>query len=336
MRKPTHISPEFETDMQSYNTRLRKSSLPAPPSPSGWLDIHTHFFPPRPASEDEHLVAALRDAHFMVTSPPRFNPTELLAYSDRAGIAMQMLSNIPPTTAALRASTDFGLSVVQAHPRRFGLLAALPTDEPAEAVRNGVGLGDERLRVVWEDLNRREEVVFVHPDAYTRGRDGRPSALIDVAFDTARTITDMLYNRVFLKFPDIKWVFAHCGGAFPALSGRVALLGAESWVLNAKGVTREDLQEQMARIHVDTAAAAGTGVEPAIKMTGIHHVVYGADCGVPCSTEATIEENRRIVRNISEKVTGDGEFLGMNGFDLFPAAKMRVIGITSRDVGRQK
>ena len=179
MRKPTHISPEFETDMQSYNTRLRKSSLPAPPSPSGWLDIHTHFFPPRPASEDEHLVAALRDAHFMVTSPPRFNPTELLAYGDRAGIAMQMLSNIPPTTAALRASTDFGLSVVQAHPRRFGLLAALPTDEPAEAVReiermkpvaaaagggghadvlpdgfavttvrNGVGLGDERLRVV--------------------------------------------------------------------------------------------------------------------------------------------------------------------------------------------
>ncbi|KAI1246376.1 hypothetical protein MGN70_013275 [Eutypa lata] len=296
------------------------SSLPAPPSPSGWLDIHTHFFPPRPASEDEHLVAALRDAHFM--RPRRHRHANAIEHTADNGRSTRV--------------KYFGLTVVQAHPRRFGLLAALPTDEPAEAVRNGVGLGDERLRVVWEDLNRREEVVFVHPDAYTRGRDGRPSALIDVAFDTARTITDMLYNRVFLKFPDIKWVFAHCGGAFPALSGRVALLGAESWVLNAKGVTREDLQEQMARIHVDTAAAAGTGVEPAIKMTGIHHVVYGADCGVPCSTEATIEENRRIVRNISEKVTGDGEFLGMNGFDLFPAAKMRVIGITSRDVGRQK
>ncbi|RYP16752.1 hypothetical protein DL765_004929 [Monosporascus sp. GIB2] len=327
--------------------------MPSPPAPapSGWLDIHTHFFPPRPASEDERLVAALRDAHFMVTSPPRFSPAELLAYCDRAGIAMQMLSNIPPTTAALRASNDFGASVVRAHPRRFGLLAALPTDEPGDAVReiervkpaggtrgdgdvlpdgfavttvrNGTRLGDESLRPVWEELDRRGEVVFVHPNAYARGQDGRPSALVDVAFDTARTITDMLYNRVFLDFPHIKWVFAHCGGAFPALSGRVILLGAESWVPNPKGITREELQEQMARIYVDTAATAQTGMEPAIKMTGIEHVVYGADCGVPCSTEATMEENRRTVRAIAEKVTGDPEFVGMNGFDLFPAARMR-------------
>lgn len=95
---------------------------------------------------------------------------------------------------------------------------------------------------------------------------------------------------------------------------------------NDKGVTREDLQEQMTRIYVDTAAAAGTGMEPAIKMTGIHHVVYGADCGVPCSTEATMEENRRTVRDIAEKVTGDGKFVGMNGFDLFPAARLRATG----------
>lgn len=85
----------------------------------------------------------------MVESPPRFSPADLLAYSDRAGVAMQMLSNIPPTTAALRASNDYGASVVREHPSRFGLLAALPTDEPEEAVREiqrvkpeGGGVGD--------------------------------------------------------------------------------------------------------------------------------------------------------------------------------------------------
>jgi predicted TIM-barrel fold metal-dependent hydrolase len=323
------------------------------PTPDGWLDIHCHFFPPRPESDDESLVKALRDAHFMISDAPRFSPSDLMAYCDRAGIAMQMLSNTPPTSAAIRASNDYGLSIVRIYPSRFGLLAALPTDEPDECVReiarvkpltstaeaeiqpdgfavttrrNGVALGDERLRPVWEELDRRAEVVFVHPNAYAKGEDGRPSALVDVAFDTARVVTDMLYQRVFLDFPRIRWVFAHCGGAFPALSGRVLLLGAESWVPNPKRVTREALQEQISRLYVDTAATAATGLEPAIKMTGIEHVVYGADCGVPCSTEATMEENRATVRTIAEKVQGDGEFIGMNGFELFPAAKARATG----------
>ncbi|GAW16317.1 hypothetical protein ANO14919_057420 [Xylariales sp. No.14919] len=327
--------------------------MAAATKPSGWLDIHAHYFVPRPESADVELVTALRDIHFMVTKAPRFEPAEAIAYCDRAGIAMQMLSNLPPTTEALRASNDFGASVVKDNPKRFGLLAALPTDEPEEAVqeihrvkpldrpqkpgyiapdgfavttkRNGVQLGDERLRPIWEELNRRSEVVFVHPNAYARGEDGRPAALIDVAFDTARTITSMLYNRVFLGFPQIKWVFAHCGGAFPALSGRVLLLGTEAWVPNAKGVTREELNEQMSRLYLDTAATAATGMEPAVKMTGIEHIVYGEDCGVPCSTEATMEENRAVVKLISNSLTGDEDAVGMNGFELFPAARMRAM-----------
>ncbi|KAI1267304.1 hypothetical protein F5Y18DRAFT_379825 [Xylariaceae sp. FL1019] len=322
--------------------------------PPGWLDIHAHFFVPRPVSEDETVVASLCDAHFMVSEAPRFNATEMIAYCDRAGIAMQMLSNIPMTSAALRASNDYGTSIVKENPARFGLLAALPTDEPEEALReihrmkpldalwengnvvpdgfavttnrNDVQLGDPRLRPVWKELDSRGEVVFVHPNAYLRGQDGRPSALIDVAFDTARTITDMLYNRVFLDFPQIKWVFAHCGGAFPALSGRVLLLGAQSWVPNHHRVTKEDLQAQMRSLYVDAAATADTGMEPAIRMTGIEHVVYGADCGVPCSTEATMEENRHAVRDMAKKVKGDGDFVGMNGFNLFPAARLRALG----------
>ncbi|KAI1339737.1 hypothetical protein F5Y15DRAFT_423613 [Xylariaceae sp. FL0016] len=329
-------------------------SMGVMPEPSGWLDIHTHYFVPRPASSDAELIAALRDAHFMITEPPRFEPDALIAYCDRAGIAMQMLSNIPPTTAAIQASNDFGADIVRSNPKRFGLLAALPTDEPQEALReiqrvkplgeggqdpgriapdgfavttrrNEVQLGDEQLRPVWAELDRRGEVVFVHPNAYARGEDGRPSALVDVAFDTARTITHMLYSRVFLDFPRIRWVFAHCGGAFPALSGRVSLLGAESWVPNAKGVTREELRAQMSRLYVDTAATAATGMEPAVKMAGIEHVVYGADCGVPCSTVATMEENRGVVRDIAKRLTGNGDAVGMNGFNMFPAAKKRAV-----------
>ncbi|CRG89241.1 hypothetical protein PISL3812_06277 [Talaromyces islandicus] len=314
--------------------------------PHGWLDIHGHFSVPRTSAEDAAVVKAFRDNHFMLSDAPRFNAEETLAYNDRAGVSMQMLSNLPPTTDKLKKSNDFGLSIVGQYPSRFGLLAALPTDYPDEAleeitrmrnqedtiqpdgfavttVRNGVSLGDEQLRPVWEELNNRKEVVFVHPNAYVRGQDGRPSALIDVAFDTARTITKMLYNRVFLDFPKITWVFAHSGGAFPALSGRVMLLGLEPWVPNEARVTKEEMRDQMSRIYMDTAATAATGMEPAVKMAGIEHIVYGADCGVPCLTEATMEENREYVIAIAQKITGNSNFVGKKGFDLFPNAKAR-------------
>lgn len=310
---------------------------------SGWLDIHGHFFLPRSEAEDAELLKALNSAHFMVSEAPHFVPDEILAYNDRAGIAMQMLSYIPPTTSKLRQANDYGLSLVKQYPSRFGLLAALPTDEPEDTLeeiqrmrsqslqpdgfavttkRGEIGLGQYCLRPVWEELNKRKEVVFVHPNAYVRGQDGRPSPLIDVAFDTTRTITDMVYNRVFLDFPQIKWVFAHCGGAFPTLSGRILLLGTESWVPNHNGLTKDDIWKQISSIYVDTAATAETGLEPALKMTGIEHVVYGADCGVPCSTEDTMEENREAVKAIAGR-HGDSEVVGMNGFELFPNAKAR-------------
>ncbi|CAI6049915.1 unnamed protein product [Clonostachys chloroleuca] len=309
----------------------------------GWLDIHGHFFLPQTAAEDVEFVKASHAAHFMISEAPQFKPDKMLAYNDAAGVGMQMLSYIPLTTRKLQQANDFGLSIVQKYPSRFGLLAALPTDEPGEALkeigrmrsqllqadgfavttmRGGIGLGHESLRPVWAELNKRGEVIFVHPNAYLKGQDGRPSPLIDVAFDTARTITDMIYSRVFLDFPEIKWVFSHCAGAFPALSGRVLLLGTESWVPNHKGIKTDDIKKQISSIYVDTAASAETGMEPAVRMVGIEHVVYGADCGVPCSTERTMEENKEAVRMIAKKY-GDSEQVGMNGFKLFPYAEMR-------------
>lgn len=33
-----------------------------------------------------------------------------------------------------------------------------------------------------------------------------------------------------------------------------------------------------------------------MNMTGVDHIVYGADCGVTCSTAATMEENREAFK----------------------------------------
>lgn len=148
-----------------------------------------------------------------------------------------MLSYIPQSSLEkLKEANTYAVSLVSKYPSRFGLLAALPTDDPelclseikrttstfeipadgfaVTTVHKGVGLGDPRLEPVWDVLNSRKAVVHIHPNAYAAPTNGRPSPLIEVAFDTARTVVDMLYNDVFRRYSDIKFVLAHCGSCF--------------------------------------------------------------------------------------------------------------------------
>ncbi|EED21370.1 C6 transcription factor, putative [Talaromyces stipitatus ATCC 10500] len=315
-----------------------------------WLDIHGHFYPPQAPGEAEALAQSMRDACFMVNGPVTWDVQSILDYNDRANIQMQMLSYIPQNSPEkLIAANTYAAAVVKEYPDRFGLLGALPTDDPdlclkeierlsttlipadgfaTSTVYNGVGLSDSHLDPVWEVLNARKAVVHIHPNAYAGPSHGRPSPLIEVAFDTARTCVDMLYKGVFRRYPEIKFVLGHCGGALPVLSGRLSLLGTESWVPNPNNLTREEIEKQLRGLYVDTAATAKTGLPPAVQMVGVEHVIYGADCGVPCSTEQTMEENKADVLRWE---SSNGVFKGMimtNGWHLFPQAAIRA-GIES-------
>lgn len=312
-----------------------------------WLDIHGHFYLPQTEEESEAMVRAFRDACFMINGPVRWNVDEVLSYNDSANIRMQMLSYIPQSLKKLEAANSYGASIVQRYPDRFGLLVALPTDDASNClaeihrmapesnsgfqpdgfatttVYNGVSLGDPRLDPVWELLNLRQAVVHVHPNAYAPPLNGRPAPLIEVAFDTARTVVDMLFNGVFRRYPDIKFVLGHCGGALPVLSGRLSLLGTQEWVPNPHGITRNEIEQQLSQLFVDTGATAKTGLAPAVKMVGIEHIIYGSDCGVPCSTNETMEENKMDVLEF-EAAHGftEGGILA-NGWTLFPHAAER-------------
>jgi len=311
----------------------------------GWIDVHAHFSPPRPPGlDDETIVQFMSAACWCVDEPPAWSVETTLAYMDRTGIQMQMLSNIPKDLELLRQSNDFGAGLVAEHPDRFGLLAALPTDDPDAALAeieraeeelhpdgyavtcsyNDVDLGDERLEPVWAELARRRAVVFAHPDAYRLGEQGRPAALLDVAFETTRTFVDMLYAGVFRRHPDIRFVVAHCGAALPALSGRLQLLGHESWVPNPQKITPSEMGTHLRRLHLDTAATSPTALAAALSMTTPEQLVYGSDCGVACTTDATMDTNLAALLSYPhltpEQLTG----IGRRAFELFLKAAERV------------
>jgi 6-methylsalicylate decarboxylase len=100
-------------------------------------------------------------------------------------------------------------------------------------------------------------------------------AVVAAADDQALTITDMLYAAVFRRFPNIRFVVAHCGGGLPALSGRLLLLGLENWVPNPEKLTHSEMKAHLRRLSLDTAGTMPTGLAPALQMTTPDHIVYG-------------------------------------------------------------
>jgi predicted TIM-barrel fold metal-dependent hydrolase len=313
----------------------------------GWIDVHAHFSPPSTAEERNSRWQAMREARFLAPEPFHWTVEGTLDYMDRTGIAMQLLSNIPKTAAAVRASNDYGAELVAAHPTRFGLLAALPTDDPAAALAeierasaglgadgfavtcryNDVYLGDPRLEPMWAELDRRHATVFAHPDAYAPAVQGRPSPLLEVGFETVRTIVDLLYAGVLRRYPNVKLIVAHCGGAgaLPAAAGRLALLGADPWVPNPHGLTGAELVDHLARLYLDTAATGfPSSLAPALTMITPGHLVYGSDSGAPCSTEASMETSKQALLSFDGLTRRQREEVGRNALALFPAARGRL------------
>ena len=141
------------------------------------------------------------------------------------------------------------------HPGRFGLFASLPLNSVEGSLAeiaysldvlkaDGFGiatqygpawLGDPKFEPIFEELNRRKAVVYVHPaeapccTAQTLTYEQPPlsAAWMEFPTNTARTILSLWNAKTQRRLPDIKFIFSHGGGVMPMLLGRFA--GFNDW-----------------------------------------------------------------------------------------------------------
>ena len=174
------------------------------------------------------------------------------------------------------------VTIVREHPGRFGFFAVIaPPDIEGSLIEieyaldvlkaDGIALlsnyddrwlGDCEFRPIISELNRRNAVVFVHPTLAFEGRTlpGLRSQILEAPFDTTRTILSLLINGVLSSCPDIRFVFAHGGGALPYLAGRLATLTHGS-----DDMQREKFEEQLRRLYFDTALVMNVPAMAALR-----------------------------------------------------------------------
>jgi aminocarboxymuconate-semialdehyde decarboxylase len=185
---------------------------------------------------------------------------------------------------------------------------------------NGVYLGDAALEPVFEELEHRKTVVYVHPnpspDAVAHSL-GLPDNLLDFPTDTNRAVAQMHFTNRFARTPNVKYIFSHAGGSIPYLAARFAIIDEMGFITG--GEQRGSAANMFRRIYWDTALAAS---DPVLRMlrdvAGINQVLYGTDFPY-LRRDLAINSEQRILQSSDLNEPERQAILGGNASRLFPA-----------------
>ena len=143
-----------------------------------------------------------------------------------------------------RIVNDSFASIAAEYRGQFLGIATLPLCDPAASARelerafrqhgfcgamifsniNGVALHDDRFLPVWEAANDLGAVIHIHPTApvgVEAMTDYWLTALVGFPLDTTLAAAGLVFHGVVERFPKIRWVLGHLGGAIPYLVERL-------------------------------------------------------------------------------------------------------------------
>jgi 6-methylsalicylate decarboxylase len=181
---------------------------------------------------------------------------------NKHGVATAVLSLSTPgvwfgDVAAARSSArrcnDYAATLAKDHPGRFGLFSVVPLPDTEGSLRemeyaldvlkaDGIGLltsyddkwvGDVSYQPVFEELNRRKAVAFVHPTTPNCCRTLMPEIspiTAEVPQDTTRAVMSLLFSGALTRFKDIRFIFCHAGGSVPVVAARMTQYGPKDLI----------------------------------------------------------------------------------------------------------
>jgi 6-methylsalicylate decarboxylase len=303
----------------------------AEPRPVRRIDVHHHPYP------QAYLREVARKGR-VIPGTADWSVDKALADMDAAGVKTAMLSIANPgvwfndqdfTTGLARLCNNEMAALRDQHDC-FGLLATLPLPDMDASLReaayaldtlkaDGIGLftnyggtwlGDRAFWPLFDELNRRKTVVYTHPTAAPCCGNlvaGVADNIVEYGADTTRAIASLVFSGANARWPDLRFIFSHAGGAMPFLIERFDVAVANPLV--AKNVPH-GMRAALAAYYYDTAQASNPIAMGALsQVTDASHILFGTDypfrtstehvagmaaAGLPPSTVTAIEESNAL------------------------------------------
>jgi predicted TIM-barrel fold metal-dependent hydrolase len=316
------------------------------------IDLHQHFFPAGGFGAED--LRRLEDETGWRFPPENFpwSPEKSLRFMDHLGIetAILSLTGSPGGDGVGAANRQFARllnttahQAVIDHPGRFGFFANLPIPSDTEAALDelshaldvlgaaGVNLtssygrcdqaryvGHDVFDPIWEELDRRSAVVFLHGD-HTPSSNRYPSRLVpipvgEVPNETYKAAADLVTRGKKRRYANVRIVLAHSGGSTPFLAGRVAglahYLGSE--------LSPEEMIEDFRGFYYETALSGfETNLVALENFVEPDHILFGSDFpAVDLATAAWYTRNVDVY--FAERPQRLADVMRNNALALFP------------------
>jgi aminocarboxymuconate-semialdehyde decarboxylase len=277
-----------------------------------------------------------------------WNHQKRIQECDSTSVDVQVLSTIP-VLFSYWAKDDEGLmlskflndhiaGVVRDKPNRFIGLGTIPLQNPDMAITemdrivnelkfpgieigsnvNGENLSDKKFHPIFEHAEKIGCSIFVHPWEMMGQAEMQKywlPWLVGMPAETSRAICSLIFGGVLEKYPNLKIVFAHGGGAFPFTAGRADhgfnvrpdLCAVDNSVLPSS---------YMKNFYVDSLVHNENAMNFLIQTMGAERIAMGSDYPFPLGEHhpgKLIESMELSDANKQRLLAGTAlEWLGLN------------------------